>query len=354
MMRERVNGVLRALLAVALVVVTAGVAQAQEQPVEPGTPLPVGARVMEVDADVPAVDRLIMSENGLANIMLIGFWPPTNEMLRQFSTNPEQNPDGWVGENYLGRGFNVYAFFPEFPDGLGKGVGDFEVDYQDVSNDFWPLVEVLKPSAVVSFGRAGYDYDWELEGGHRMYELSAWSNDYLAPYDPTPELPIADEIPGTERMCTLPMDEIIAAVEVEVPELHPYRTTIDTSRFVCNYTGYHAIWYNSMHAWAGDPAWNVAGGHVHVGSRMTVESATRAAEVTVEVLIDHLLTIMPKGDSDHDGLCTLEDATSLTECLSGPDHEFTGVGCLWMDMDGDGDVDISDTAAFQRNFGWYP
>ena len=34
------------------------------------------------------------------NIMLTGYWPQTNNMLRAFSTNPDQNPDGWIGENW--------------------------------------------------------------------------------------------------------------------------------------------------------------------------------------------------------------------------------------------------------------
>ena len=65
------------------------------------------------------------------NIMLTGYWPPSNEMLRKFSTDPNQNPGGWQGENWEGRGYNIYAYFPEFPGGTGsnpKGEGDLEVD----------------------------------------------------------------------------------------------------------------------------------------------------------------------------------------------------------------------------------
>ena len=81
--------------------------------------------------DPPTV---VLSENGLPHVLITGYWPPTNEMLRQWSQDPEQNPGGWVGENWEGRGYNIYAFFPEFPGGTGqnpKGDGDFEVDYQD-------------------------------------------------------------------------------------------------------------------------------------------------------------------------------------------------------------------------------
>ena len=41
------------------------------------------------------------------NILLTGYWPPTNHMLRQFSTDPEQNPGGWRGRNWRGHGFDI-------------------------------------------------------------------------------------------------------------------------------------------------------------------------------------------------------------------------------------------------------
>ena len=30
-------------------------------------------------------------------IMVTGYWPPTNEMVRHFSQDPDLNPDGWQG-----------------------------------------------------------------------------------------------------------------------------------------------------------------------------------------------------------------------------------------------------------------
>ncbi len=51
------------------------------------------------------------------NILITGYWPPTNEMIRRFSTSATQNPTGWIGENWEGRGYNVHSFFPEFPGG---------------------------------------------------------------------------------------------------------------------------------------------------------------------------------------------------------------------------------------------
>src|SRR5690348_8726717 len=92
------------------------------------------------------------------NIVLIGYWPPTNEMLRPFSTSLAQNPGGWMGQNWNGLGHDVYAFFPEFaPDGnpfndpfgsagyIGSPESDFRVDYQDTSLDFWSVMDALHP-----------------------------------------------------------------------------------------------------------------------------------------------------------------------------------------------------------------
>ena len=99
------------------------------------------------------------------NILLTGYWPPTNEAVRHFSTNPLQNPDGWVGEDWEGLGYDVYSFFPEFPEGVDvdpRGVGDFEVDYQDTSEDWWRITAEIEPVAIITFS-AGSDNLWELE-----------------------------------------------------------------------------------------------------------------------------------------------------------------------------------------------
>ena len=87
-------------------------------------------------------------------ILVTGYWPPTNEMVRHFSQNPDLNPDGWQGDNWENLGFDVVSFFPEFdPDNCnncGQGYGDLEVDYQDFSGDFWPIVEQIKPAAIIT------------------------------------------------------------------------------------------------------------------------------------------------------------------------------------------------------------
>ena len=152
-------------------------------------------------------------DNELPNIMLTGYWPPTNEMLRRFSPDPVQNPLGWIGEDWEGRGYNVYAFFPEFPGGLGKGEGDFEVDYQDTSQDFWVISDQIDPVAVITFGRAMPDHAWVMEWRNRNLIEESWVPDYLIPKKPTPAPPDSSVPADYIRYASLPVEDIAEAVE---------------------------------------------------------------------------------------------------------------------------------------------
>ncbi len=344
------------LAQLALVVAGAGAltpaARAQERPEDANAPLPPGALRIEVTDFRAAAERIDFVDNGLPNVLLTGYWPPSNEALRPFSPDPNHNPGPWVGENWESRGYNLYAFFPEFPDGLGQGEGDFEVDYQDTSGDFWRLVEALKPIAIIAYGRSGYDDDWEIEGGNRMYTLSSWSNDYEYPFDPTPELPIANETPGNEYYSTLPAQAIIDAVEAAVPQLYPYSTAIDTSRYLCNFMGYHANWWYEDHHTPGDPAWIVSAGFIHLGYRMTWEEAVIGAEATARAVLTHVDAIVPRGDLDTNGLVNSADVELLLGCLGGPGVTTAPSGprygdFMQADLSGDGDVDLGDVAAVQ-------
>ena len=101
-------------------------------------------------------------------VMLTGYWPPTNEMIYRFSNDPVLNPDGWIGENWENRGYDVYAFFPAFD----VYTREFEVDYQATWNDFWLRVEEYHPNIIISFG-AG-EGPWEIET--RSINLINWSS----------------------------------------------------------------------------------------------------------------------------------------------------------------------------------
>lgn len=295
-------------------------AVAQETPVPEGSPLPSGYRAYPVPTDGGPAERISQSEDSLPTIMITGYWPPTNEMIRRFSNNAVQNPQGWVGGDWEGRGYNIYAFFPEFPQGVGKGEGDFEVDYQDTSGDWWPLVEVLKPIAIITFSRANTQNGWELEGGNRTYAANQWTNDYLAPLKPTPELPIMIfEPPGTERYSTLPINAIIAAVAASGANVQPFSTVIDTGTFLSNFIGYHGNWYHVLHADPADPAWNIAAGHIHVGMNTNLAAAVQATEVTLRTLTAHVDSVrFLEGDLNCDGDINGLDLGSFAQALVDP------------------------------------
>ena len=132
-------------------------------------------------------------------VVVTGYWPPTNEMLRPWSRNPKQNPSGWVGENWRNHGFNVYAFFPEFPPDadpmndpfgsagwVGSAESDLRVDFQDTSKDFWHIMDTYRPQILITTSRGG-QIGWEIEaveGGHqgagnKINPALDWKSDQL-------------------------------------------------------------------------------------------------------------------------------------------------------------------------------
>jgi hypothetical protein len=325
-------------------------AAAQESREPEGGELPAYAQVLRGKDRRGARAVVNVVQNGLPNIMVTGYWPPTNEMLRQFSTNPDQNPGGWVGENWEGRGYNIYSFFPEFPQGLGQGEGDFEVDYQDTSYDWWLITAQVQPFAIITFSRAANNWDWEMEGGNKTYSSTLWTEDYLDPRQPTPDLPIYDEPAGTERYSSLPMQAIVDAVAASGANVYPYIEPLDYSRFLSNFIGYHGNWYHDLHSDPDDPAWNVAGGHIHVGYAMTLADAILASEVTLRTLIVHAdAQLGVFGDLNCDGLVDLADIDPFIQALSDPDGYVLGYpDCriILADLNRNGSIDGADLQSF--------
>jgi len=231
-------------------------------------------------------------------ILLTGYWPPTNEMIRPFSTDPVQNPGGWIGSDWEGRGYDVHAFFPEFspPDcgACGQGSGDLEVDYQDTSTDFWPIADGLDPIAVVTFSRGWDDVSWEVE--MNQFNRTSWVDDFSAPFQPTPTPPDSDVPGGTLRLSMLPAQAIVDAVGGAGLGLDAYICfTGDGGGFLSEFIAYHGVWYQNRHA---DPLaadWCVAGGHVHVGAQVSWATAALATQVTLRALIEYVDTVLGAG-----------------------------------------------------------
>ncbi len=256
------------------------------------------SRRLPIGVGVSCLATFVAHADFTNNIMLTGYWPQTNNMLRRFSTHPEQNPDGWIGENWEDRGYNIHAFFPEFPDGIGQGVGDFEVDYQDTSEDFWRIADELNPVAIITFGRGNPDRSWEIEW--RTRNLDSWINDYEAPRQPTPSPPDSSVPVDYIRYSTLPMESIADAVNdaYEDIELDAYVDyTGFAGAFVCEYIGYHASWYQDLHGDPDDPYWNVAAGHIHVGVDVGRRPARIASRITLRELLTHVDTQVPEPGS---------------------------------------------------------
>lgn len=248
------------------------------------------------------------------NILLTGYWPPTNDMVRHFSNNPEQNPAGWQGGNFKGRGYNVYSYFPEFPGGTGvnsKGVGDFEVDYQDTSADWARITSEVKPAAIITFswtsGKTSLGQkDWEIENRNR--NRTFWTGDYVAPFQPTKNPPDDSIAPNASRFSSLPTFNIRDAVNAAGVGVNSYIDDAGGGTFLSEYIGYHGLWYQAQHSSPDDPYQAFAAGHIHVGAAVTVEEGRLATEITLDQLMNYLDTVIPSpstGVLAAMGVCTV-------------------------------------------------
>jgi len=238
-------------------------------------------------------------------VVLMGYWPPTNEMLRSWSTDPVQNPEGWIGANWGGYGFDVYAYFPEFPpDGnpandtigsagsVGSTTSDLQVDYQDTSADFWRIVDEQQPSILITTSRGGA-IGWEVEaveGGHdggTDDPAADWKSDGYGEWtlptqdsvDPRTWAAISEYRRGVRLASQLPMEAIVEAagdlglVSVEID------ATGTSGNYLSGFLGLHGLYYNHI------TASNVAAGHIHVGIDVPTATARRLLEATLGAVL---------------------------------------------------------------------
>jgi hypothetical protein len=239
------------------------------------------------------------------NVVLMGYWPPTNEMLRPWSINRTQNPGGWVGEDWGGYGYDVYSFFPEFPpdgdptnDDIGDdgAVGspdyDLRVDYQATSADFWRLVDTYQPVLLVTTSRGG-DIGWELEGiegGHGAMDnpdpAMDWASDKHGmvqhPTEATIEPASWDAISTYRQGNTLPSQLPLDAIVDATDPLGLTDVVIDQEtggNFLSGFLGLHGIYYNLQ-----TPR-NLAAGHIHVGYGLPVPDASALIEATLHAVL---------------------------------------------------------------------
>lgn len=221
---------------------------------------------------------------GRRNILLTGYWPPSNEMLRGFSVDPTLNGGAWEGGNWRKLGYDVYAYFPTFPAGTDAqpvGVGVMKVDYQRTLADMEMLTAKLKPVAIISFGQGAGP--WEIECN--AVNLAKWANDYVEPRQPDVVPPDGGMAAESVRRSTLPVDAIADAVNDAGLGVRAWVDHQgDPGRFLCNYLAYYVCKYQAEHSIGDDGC--VAAGFIHVGKDVPADKAKAAAEVTLEQTIE--------------------------------------------------------------------
>ena len=216
------------------------------------------------------------------NILLTGYWPPSNDMLRQFSYDPAINGGDWQGENWRGLGYDVYAYFPTFPDGTDaqpQGTGALTVDYQRTLADMNMLTAKLNPVAIISFGQGQGPQEIEYNAVNR----TDWHDDYIAPKQPAVNPPDAERPVGSIIHSTLPVEQIASAVNNADLGIRAWVDRDgDPGKFLCNYIAYYVCKYQS------ETENCKAAGFIHVGKNVSTEKAAAATEITLQKTIESI------------------------------------------------------------------
>lgn len=219
------------------------------------------------------------------NVVLTGYWPVTNEMLREFCDDSVINPSGWSGENWKSMGYDVYAFFPTFaanPYQNPKGDGVLEVDYQDTFADFEAIVAKYKPIVIVCYGMG--QGPWEIE--RRAVVREQWSPDFIEPKLPDKKSLEMMAWAGKTYSTTLPAEQIAAAVnKAELGVKAWIDEQGDPGDFLCNYIACLAMGYQKKYENCAKSNDCAAAGFIHVGPGVSLEQARTAQELTLEAVL---------------------------------------------------------------------
>ena len=278
-----------------------------------------------------------------SKILLTGYWPPSNEGIRHFSQNHLLNPDGWIGENWEDRGYDIISYFPTFMDpecmSCGQGSGDLEVDYQDTSEDWWNIVDSINPIAIITFSRGFIDFSWELEWQYFNYFY--WNADFTEPYFPTPAPPDSSVPTLTRRYSNLPMDSIVSKIEASGLGLSPYIDyTQGAGSYLSEFMGYHGVWHKAKMDSASIPC--IVAGHIHIGGLIDWETTREAVAITLREIIRVVDAYQDlPGDINKDGVISILDILYIVRYLVWSmelnEDEFSRA-----DIDFNGSVDVFD------------
>ena len=276
-------------------------------------------------------------------IMVTGYWPPTNEMIRHFSQNINLNTSGWEGDNWEERGYDIVSYFPEFSDpncsNCGQGNGDLEVDYQDTSEDFWEIFNNHSPIAVITFSRGYMNQSWEME--FNAYNRTNWINDFTSPFLPTPNPPDVNEESFFLRNSNLPMNTIINNINNLNLGLEPYIDQEgDPGHYVSEFMAYHGTWYRDLNQFGDNNC--ISAGHIHVGGNINWDTAKIATEETIRSLINYLdQFIYIPGDLNQDEVIDILDLIMIMNSILGI-TELSTLQFYASDMNEDTLINIQD------------
>ena len=289
------------------------------------------------------------AQTPLPTILLVGYLPPSNEMLRQFSANPAQNPGIWIGENWEQRAFTIRAFFPEFPLGAQcMGVGDFEIDYQDTANDLARLTQQFHPVAILTFSLGSSAIGWGFEPAYQRWrlpgELSPPGGHNVPYYFPDctgqryPSNPavLADPV-GHVRFSNLPMQDLVSAIAAQLPHssvapfIYPYdpRSASSSSfggNYLSGYIGYLAALHREHNQPPASPTPCYLTGHVHVGHYVTPASATLATEIMLREVISTLRSMSNSVQITGGACCGADGDSCMFSVGAGCSGLFMGPG----------------------------
>lgn len=220
------------------------------------------------------------------NIVLTGFWHPTNEMLRIFSAHPTTNPDGWQGANWRGLGYDIFSFFPEAEAGnRGTGAGNFRVDFASVYNDFIHVTEAFLPIAILGFGFAPYanlrfetNYPAKFQKWFESGEIPSVVGEKIC-------YPIADSLKTSKTFySSLPVKKIKSKVDSLM--LSNFQTEIndpgDPGEYLCAFLSYLLGWHHAEH-----PETNQMAGFIHAQGQ--ISDLKQALEVTLREVISKII-----------------------------------------------------------------
>ena len=112
-------------------------------------------------------------------------------MIRDFSQDLSLNPDGWIGDNWENKGYDIVSYFPEFTNLqivtiVVKVLEICKLIIKILRKISGQLLRCTNQSLLLRLVVAFIDYSWELE--YNYYNRLNWISDYYPPYLPTPIL----------------------------------------------------------------------------------------------------------------------------------------------------------------------